>query len=219
MLVLFLLAGRTATADETAAPSCRPSRTANSLFEKADASKDDRLTLEEYVAIDRNKPELLQRDFRLFDLDGNGALSLDEFRTISPRPGDGTPRCSRPGRRHPRPGGRRGSDETWGGWDKQPNRARPVGAVRRPASSSRSTPKGVQATQTEIQLADPDRDGQTTREEARRFLEIHLGMRALTEELLRRPPNRVVNFSPSFSVSMPTRTTACRRGVPRDELP
>jgi hypothetical protein len=64
-------------------------------FHALDVDKDKRLQLNEYVRHAPTEADILQRDFKLFDLDLDEKLSLGEFKT--------TPLVTPPEDRHPLP--------------------------------------------------------------------------------------------------------------------
>jgi TolB protein len=177
----------------------KPTDPATAAFTKLDADGDKRLTIEEHRSLPGN-PRAHDRDFRLFDLDGDGNLTRDEFAAI---PGRGSPSL-------------RGAlpdpfddlldaavaamDEAYGGWDKQPNQAVESQSFVINFLASISPDGTRRFDQALVPLADPDSNGRVTRDEAKRFLEIQLGIRAPTGTLLREPSGRFVVWSRFLSM-------------------
>jgi TolB protein len=157
-------------------------------FSNADRDSDKRLTLDEFL-VKRGDPKVVTRDFRLFDLDADGYLSRDEFATV--------PTVIAPEHRGPLPDPMLGlveqavaaMDASFGNWNERPNEEIDAQQFIAAAMTDlRNSGRGIPPNE-----VDSDGDGKVTRNEARRFLEIQLGVRRSDGKLLREPNGRVVN--------------------------
>ncbi|MEK6261523.1 MAG: hypothetical protein AABP62_23235 [Planctomycetota bacterium] len=158
-------------------------------FAKADRNSDRQLTREEFLA-DRVPAEAAKRDFLLFDLDGDEALSLEEFSTL--------PTVAEPEFRGPLPDPMQVLvDQVMSALDKSLNnwKENPKVEVDAQAFITAFSKRFEKYTpQLADREADPDGNGKVTRDEARRFLEIQFGVRRGDGKLLRLPNGRVVNY-------------------------
>lgn len=177
-----------AAAVETAAEDTLAKR-----YAAADANGDKKLSLDEFLKLPGEQPVLL-RDFKLFDMDGNQSLSPEEF--------DSVPMGRPPSQRGALPDpivqlAERAiaqMDETFGNWDQHPEKQIAVQQFVQSFQLSFPDPNSVAALRGQLQLAaDENRNNQVSRDEARRFLEIQLGIRRSDGELLRFPTGQVVN--------------------------
>lgn len=162
------------------------------MFTQLDANTDGRLSADEYIRRP-GKPELHLRDLKLFDFDGDKSLGRDEFAAI---PGLAPPQM-------------RGAipdpydhlleqavaalDESYRGWDQRPTLQVNVNSFVAEFIESLDGNLSVQF-QTLMEQASPNGDGQVSRDEARRFLEIELGIRSPFGDPLREPNGRIVNW-------------------------
>lgn len=161
-------------------------------FAAADANGDKKVSLEELLKLPGEKP-VLTRDFRLFDLDENGTLSPEEFDAIPLG----------------RPAAERGAipdpfleilnravaqlDEAYGQWDRNPKMNVNVADFVQSFLMSFPIPNRVVSFPEELQKdADENSNNRVTRDEARRFLEIQLGLRRSDGRLLRLLNGQVV---------------------------
>lgn len=186
LLILGAVTPRTA-ADEpkSAAEHATPA------FEKADLDHNGRLSQEEYLKV-RGPAELARRDFRLFDRNADDSLTLDEFSTI--------PTILPPEQRGPLPDPMQALADSittglgislgLGDWDEHPERE--VDAE----NFIQALAQGFRFYDIRFNLADADADknGKVEFEEARRFVEILLGVRRLDGKLLRLPNGQIVNY-------------------------
>ncbi|MCA8997579.1 MAG: PD40 domain-containing protein [Planctomycetaceae bacterium] len=166
-------------------------------FSKLDSDENGNLSLEEYVGKDMNV-QRRTRDFRVFDLNGNKSLDFGEFSAIPgsfpaqfrgaiPDPFDFLLEQSA-----------RAMDLAYGDWDKNPTQQIDdrTFVINFAASIS---PDGVRRYDSSMQsLADADGNGRVSREEARRFLKIQLGILAPDGTVLREP-NGLVLFYPRYN--------------------
>ncbi len=160
-------------------------------FDATDTNHDRLLSFKEYLAGEGN-PDIRRRDFHLFNIDGNGRLSGTEFAAI---PG----LVAAP---------KRGAipdpfnhlfDAAQAAMQKSLKQAGQRDAAGVPAPTfvllvlGTISPDGSQRMDDRwTAQADLDGDGRVNRMEAERFLEIHLGVRSPSGELLREPNGRVV---------------------------
>ncbi len=161
-------------------------------FAQLDHNGDKRLSMEEFQAVTpKNQVAVAQRDFRLFDVDASGTLTLDEFCTVPIVVPNAV-------QRGPLPDPMQGIvemavatlDKSFGDWNDKPD----VEIDVRQFITAFVASMGNTAVRPIFREADPDQDQQVTREEARRFLEIQLGIRRSDGKLLREPNGRVINY-------------------------
>ncbi len=163
-------------------------------FARLDADQDGGLDADEFLKWN-GEPVRLKRDFRLFDFDGNRRLSADEFRAVSglvparergtiPDPVEGILEQAVAA-----------LDATYGNWDQNPAQTVPAPnfVLKFHRSLAPNDPIGLSSTM--VAEADTDGDSKVTRDEARRFLEIQIGLRASTGDLLRYPSGLVFNYA------------------------
>ncbi len=160
-------------------------------FVKLDRDNDKKLSLEEFQASTaKEQAAVAKRDFQLFDQDADGLLSLEEFWSI--------PTVIVPEQRGPLPDPMTGlvdqfvavMDTFFDDWDKDVDRTIPT---NRFVSEFGETIQEPITQQMQFE-SDPNRDGQVTRKEARRFVEIQFGMRRGDGKLLREPCGRVIQY-------------------------
>ncbi len=157
-------------------------------FAKLDRDSDRRLTWEEYrTSVSKDREAAARRDFKLFDLDADGNLTADEYWSIPSS-------VSKTSTRGPLPDPVIGVlrtfiatlDKHFDDWDQNPERQVPANTFKwEVAATIKFDPEHF--TDEEV---DPNRNG-VTREEARRFIEIHFGVLREDGRLLREPNGRV----------------------------
>lgn len=183
--VFFISVSRAAD-DPTQADDKRIART----FANRDRNKDEKLSQKEFLANRKKNVKVAERDFRLFDFDSNGFLNLDEFSTASA--------IAKPDERGTVPDpilflvdrAVIAMDKSFDNWDQQPekeiNASQFIAAFVATLGSNTTSPN--------VREADENGDQRVSRAEARRFMEIQLGVRRGDGKLLREPAGRVVNF-------------------------
>jgi Ca2+-binding EF-hand superfamily protein len=166
-----------------------PNERAAALFAKADRDGNRRLSLDEFIA-SQAQADVARRDYLLFDLDANGALSLDEFSACPTV----LPARERGPLYDPMQGlvdqALAALDETMNRWNERPDDT----VEQRVFMTSFIGSSRKIGMKWDLAEFDPDRDGQVTRAEALRFLEIQLGVRRAHDQPLRRSDGRVVNY-------------------------
>ena len=159
-------------------------------FKELDRDSDGLLSIDEYVA-QRDPVGLYQRDFKLFDLNHDNSLTLVEFSPIA-------------GGVH---GNVRGPipdplvklvdqitadmDVRLKNWNKRASNEIILAEFAAALPEKLTTALNSRL----LQEADANRNGQVSRSEARRFLEIQLGLRLPDGRPLRMPNGRVNNYS------------------------
>lgn len=160
-------------------------------FATLDINKDDGLQLDEYLKHIPGKEAILKRDFKLFDVDRNGKLSLNEFKT--------NPFVAPPDDRGALPDPLDAfvdhavvaMDKSFDDWNDHPDRVIHAWTFVQLFIGT----FGSQTTTPDVKEADENGDGNVNRQEARRFLEIQIGVRRSDGRLLRLPDGRVCNLS------------------------
>lgn len=156
-------------------------------FTTRDRDGNKRLSFDEFKALMAPaEVAVALRDFKLFDRDADGQLSLAEFWSLPTHPIE---------LRGPLPDPLTAVvdqfvailDQLFDNWDQDAKRTVPVAEFLQAFSKTLDEPVTIPMQQ----QADPDRDRQVTREEARRFVEIHAGMRRADGKLIREPCGRV----------------------------
>lgn len=159
-------------------------------FQQADTNGDQALTIEEHRSLG-GRQEVLDRDFRVFDLDVDGLLTLDEFAAIPGR----TTASQRGALPNPFTAlvddAVRALDVVYPNWEKNPDRTIETNRFIIDFVMSLSDNGAALYRADYYQLADPDLTGRVTRDAARRFVEIQCGLRAPTGELLHEPGGRI----------------------------
>lgn len=169
-------------------------RPVSEVFAELDTDGDKRLSQLEYVG--GQSPNRVQvRDFRLFDWNQDGVLSRREFGS-TPRRGVGKRRIEMPD-----PFDEvleravSALDESYEGWQRRPDETVDSTTFTINYAASISIDGRRRLDRVMILHADHNRDRKVSREEARRFLEIQLGIRWCTGDLLRHLDGRVVDFA------------------------
>ena len=158
-------------------------------FNALDKNKDKRLQSEEYVLHAKSKEDILRRDFKLFDFDRSGALSLNEFKA--------TPLVAPLEDRAPLPDPMdafvdhavAAMDHSFDEWDLHPERKIPAWNFTQLFIAT----FGSSTTRPNVKEVDENGDGNVSRREARRFLEIQTGIRRHDGALLRMSNGRIIN--------------------------
>jgi len=157
-------------------------------FNTFDRNTDEKLSEEEFLSrFPEQENKVALRDFHLFDADSDEFLSQDEFLTV--------PTIARPPDRGPIPDplvilvdqAVVAMDASFSNWDEKPN-------VKIPASQFTSAfcrTFGLKSSEVATYEADPDGNRFVSRNEARRFLEIQIGVRHPNGVLLRESDGRV----------------------------
>jgi TolB protein len=162
-------------------------------FAALDHNNDKRLSQSEYVELDSANSKLLIRDFRLFDGNGDGYLSPSDFASMLP--GDkGT-------RRGPMedPWERildraiEAMDESYDGWHHRKDETVDSTTFSINYIASISTDGRRRLDRGLLLQADPNQDRKVSRDEAKRFLELQLGIRWIPGDRLRKPSGCVVD--------------------------
>ncbi len=136
-----------------------------------------------------------RRDFQLFDWNQDGQLSRREFGS-TPQPGAAKRRIEMPD-----PFDEvleravNALDESYEGWQRRPDETVDSTTFTINYSASISIDGRRRLDRVMILHADANRDRKVSRDEARRFLEIQLGIRWFTGDLLRHLDGRVVDFA------------------------
>ncbi len=176
-------------------------RSASEVFADLDRNDDKRLTQEEFAG-GQSSEKILLRDFQLFDWDHDGQLSRREFGS-TPHPSSGTRRIEMPD-----PFDEvleravNAMDESYEGWQLRPDETVDSTTFTINYSASIATDGRRRLDRVMILHADENRDRKVSREEARRFLEIQLGIRWFTGDLLRHLDGRIVDFSSFLALDM-----------------
>jgi Ca2+-binding EF-hand superfamily protein len=169
-------------------------RPVSEVFAELDTDGDKRLSPEEYAAGQPSEKVRL-RDFQLFDWNHDGQLSRREFGS-APQPGTGKRRIEMPD-----PFDEvleravNALDESYEGWQRRPDETVDSTTFTINYSASISIDGRRRLDRVMILHADANRDRKVSRDEARRFLEIQLGIRWFTGDLLRHLDGRVVDFA------------------------
>ncbi len=162
-------------------------------FRKADRDGGRALSLEDFL-VGRGAADVAKRDFMLYDFDENGSLSLDEFAcvrttTAFDQPGvlpDYLPKAV--------DSSMAAIDKAFGNWDQDSERE--VNAAQFLQQFIQEMQQlGPNAVRANPREADPNRDGKVSRTEARRFVEIQLGIRRSHGTLMRFPNGNVANHA------------------------
>lgn len=188
LVMLLILAG---------GPDVRPVRgdedPVAKRFRELDLDGDRLLSREEYLLRPGNQ-RVHRRDFQMFDFDQDGFLLPTEFAAI--------PGLIPPYRRGPLPDPFDGLleeavaalDESYNGWERRPTGKIPTQTFLANFLTSLAPDGHIGVSSSLRAQADPNRDGQVSREEARAFLEMQLGIRAPDGSPLREANGRVVNW-------------------------
>lgn len=159
-------------------------------FAKLDLDNNKKLSLEEFQATaSKDQAAIAKRDFKLFDLDADGFLSKDEFATLpTVVPAEHRGKLPDP-MLELLAKSVAAMDGSFDNWDQKPDVQ--IDASQFIAAFSRTFSGGARPT-----VAEADLDGSRTvsRDEARHFLEVQLGIRRIDGKLLREPSGRVNNF-------------------------
>lgn len=160
-------------------------------FNALDKNGDNRLQIEEYIRHVPTKGDILRRDFKLFDLDRSKGLTLSEFKT--------TPLVTPLEDRGPLPDpldafvdhAVAAMDHSFDSWDLHPEREVQAWTFVQLFIAT----FGSSTTRPNANEVDENRDGNISRREARRFLEIEAGVRRRNGDIIRQPDGRVVNLA------------------------
>lgn len=158
-------------------------------FSRIDQNRDGKLTIDEF-AVNRNPAGAIQRDFQLFDWNQDRFLSVKEFAAI--------PGAVPPADREPTNDPivdlvdqlMSGMDRSFDNWNEHPDTEINVHQFNRTIQSSF---KNAQI-RFEPAFVDLNQDHKVSRSEARRFLEIQMGVRTEQGSLLRMATGRILNF-------------------------
>ena len=159
-------------------------------FNTLDQDNDNRLQIDEYARHAPTKEAILRRDFKLFDIDRSGALTLSEFKT--------TPLVTPLEDRDPLPDpldafvdhAVAAMDHSFDEWDQHPEREVQAWTFVQLFIAT----FGSSTTRPNVSEVDENGDGNVSRREARKFLEMQAGVRRRDGKLLRRADGRVVNL-------------------------
>ncbi len=172
-------------------PSTEIPTAVSAAFKKADRNEDQSLSLEEFVA-GRGAADVAKRDFKLYDVDENSSLSLEEFACVRTAPAFDQPGAVPDYLPKAVDSSVVAIDKAFGNWDQDPQRKVDWSQFlsRFAKDMQQMGPNPLHAIQLE---ADPNGDGLVSRAEARRFVEIQLGIRRGDGALMRFPNGNVAN--------------------------
>lgn len=160
-------------------------------FTQADTNRDQKLSLAEFLA-GRDNPAIAKRDFRMCDFNDDQDLSLDEFLTV--------PSVVAAKHRGPLPDLiadhaaqiMQTLDKTYN-WDTEPNGVFNPNFMVVSLAQQLSEWGGGWVSNDASKIADPESDG-LTRDNARRFIEVFMGMRNTDGTWVRRTNGQVVDL-------------------------
>ena len=159
-------------------------------FSRLDGDGDRQLSLAEFLTHPASKPDVGKRDFQLFDQDSDDALSLDEFSTV--------PTVIAAQHRGALPDPLMmlvdkavvAMDASFEDWKDNPDAE--INAFQFVNAFAATLDMDVR--NSNMREADQDGNGRVSRAEARRFLEIQVGIRSSDGKLLREHGGRVCNL-------------------------
>jgi TolB protein len=184
---LCLPAAGLVLADE---PKTAANDTQVQALQKADRNDDAMLSVEEFI-VGRGAADVAKRDFKLYDFNEDDVLDRDEFA------------CVRTESKFDQPGvmpdylttvtteAVAALDKAFGNWDQNPDQEINVGQF----IATFVQELGNTALPANMREADPNNDRKVSRAEARRYIEIQLGIRRGDGKLLRMPNGNIVNYA------------------------
>ncbi len=173
-----------------------PENDADAKFVELDVNHDKLVSLDELLSGRQVAADITRRDLLLFDQNQDGSLDRREFSTL-PDEFDPEQRGSLPDPiENLVDQAVEAMDESFADWSQEPEKQIDARQFIRDFVAT----VGNNVAQPQTREADENGDGRVSRAEARRFIEIQLGVRRRQGELLREPNGRVVNFVDYLSI-------------------
>ncbi len=184
---MCLLAAPLLFADE---PDTAASDAQIKAFQKADQNNDAKLSVEEFI-VGRGAAEFAKRDFKLFDFNDDGSLKLEEFACVRTESSFNQPGVMPSYLASCADQAVAALDKAFANWDQNPdqevNRGLFIAAFVRDL--------GNNVLPVNLQEVDPDNNRKVSRQEARRFVEMQLGIRRSDGKLLQFPNGNIANYA------------------------
>jgi Ca2+-binding EF-hand superfamily protein len=189
-LIVFVIGSLAINRVELFAAEVKLDEQFSTAFKTLDTNNDRKLSSDEFCA-NRQEANVAKRDFQVFDLNRDGFLSLAEFASIP----DAVPGLERGPISDPLVSLVNGAvaemDKSYHNWNENPEtefqRNRFVQPLRRNFTQQQIT--------FDLKHVEEDNNGNITRAEARRYVEIELSVRNGSGVFLHKPNGQIINYN------------------------